>query len=42
MSQKAACAIDNAINKMGVKGKSDIETKGTRENRSKLVFEVEF
>ena len=42
MSQKAACAIDNAINKMGVKGKSDIETKATRENRSKLVFEVEF
>lgn len=42
MSQKAACAIDNAINKMGVKGKSDIETKATRENRSKLVFEIEF
>lgn len=42
MSQKAACAIDNAVSKMGVKGKSDIETKATRENRSKLVFEVEF
>ena len=42
MSQKTACAIDNAIGAMKVKGGSTMESQVMRENRSKLIFCVEF
>lgn len=42
MSQKTACAIDNAIGAMKMKGGSTMESQVKRENRSKLIFCVEF
>lgn len=43
MSQKAAYNIDVAMSKLaGIKGKSEMETKATKEHRSKLIFTVEF
>ena len=43
MSQKAAYNIDVAMSKLaGIKGKSEMETKATKEHHSKLFFTVEF
>lgn len=43
MSQKTACAIDNAMGKIAsVKASGAMEKQATRENHSKLIFEVEF
>lgn len=42
MSQKTAKSIDNAIGKMGGGGSLDMESQATKENKSKLVFYVEF
>ena len=42
MSQKTAYAIDNAISKVGVHGKTNMEGQATKENCSKLVFSIEF
>ena len=42
MSQKTACAIDNAIGAMKVKGNSTMESQLTKETSSELVFYVEF
>ena len=43
MSQKAAYNIDVAMSKLaGIKGKSEMEAKATREHHSKLLFTVEF
>lgn len=42
MSQKTAYAIDGAISKMGIKGLYTMESYAVRENRSKLIFSVEF
>lgn len=42
MSQKAAYAIDCAINKMGNKTKLGMEHQATKESSSKMMFEIEF
>ncbi len=43
MSQKAAYNIDVAMSKLaGIKGKSEMEAKATKEHHSKLIFTVEF
>lgn len=43
MSQKAAYNIDAAMSKLaGIKGKSEMEAKATKEHHSKLIFTVEF
>ncbi len=42
MSQKTAFAIDTTISKMGVKGGIGMETQATKENLSKLIFNIEF
>lgn len=42
MSQKTACAIDNAVGKLGVKGHVSMEAQVTKEIRSKLIYTVEF
>lgn len=42
MSQKTAKAIENAVSKMGVGGKLEMESQATRENLSKLIFNIEF
>ena len=42
MSQKTACAIDGAIKKIGSKSGVNMEKQATKENSSKLIFEVEF
>lgn len=42
MSQKTACAIDGAIGKIGVGGKTDFESMATKEHHSRLVFKIEF
>lgn len=42
MSQKTAVALDEAISKIGISGKTDIEGQALRENHSKLIFEIEF
>lgn len=42
MSKKTACAIDNAIGKVGVSGKANMEGQASKEERSKLIFRVEF
>lgn len=42
MSKKTACAIDNAVGKIGASGKANMEGQASREERSKLIFRVEF
>lgn len=42
MSQKTACAIDNAISTLRVKGSASMEAQAITENSSKLIFSVEF
>lgn len=42
MSQKTACAIDNAIGAMKMKGSSTMESQVIKENHSKLIFHIEF
>lgn len=48
MSKKTAFAIDNAISEIsskssiGTKGKSDMEKQATKENSSKMIFNIEF
>ena len=42
MSQKTAYAIDNALSKINVGGKANMEGQATKENQSKLIFEIEF
>lgn len=42
MSQKTAYAIDNAISKINVGGKANMEGQATKENQSKLIFSIEF
>lgn len=42
MSRKTACAIDGAVGKIGASGKLDIEQQATKENHSKLIFNIEF
>ena len=42
MSQKTACAIDNAIGAMKLKGNSTMEAQAIRENHSTLYFSIEF
>lgn len=42
MSQKTAYAIDNAISKINVGGKANMEGQAIRENQSKLIFSIEF
>ncbi len=42
MSKKTAYAIDCAISKIGISGKSDIENQAVKENHSKLIFKVDF
>ena len=42
MSQKTAYAIDNAISKISVGGKANMEGQAMKENQSKLIFSIEF
>lgn len=42
MSQKTAYAIDNAISKINVGGKANMEGQAIKENQSKLMFSIEF
>lgn len=42
MSKKTACAIDNAVGKIGVSGNANMEGQALKEERSKLIFMVEF
>ena len=42
MSQKTASAIDNAISKISVGGKTNMEGQAIKENQSTLIFNVEF
>ncbi|MBQ8576273.1 MAG: hypothetical protein IJ447_09545 [Clostridia bacterium] len=42
MSKKTATNIDSAINKMGIKGKCDMEGQAITENHSKLIFDIIF
>lgn len=43
MAQEAAYKIDVAMSKLsGIKGKSEMEAKATKEHHSKLIFTVEF
>lgn len=42
MSRKTACAIDNAIGSMKMKGLASMESQSVRENQSTLSFIVEF
>lgn len=42
MSQKTACAIDNAVGAMKINGNSTMEAQAIRENRSTLYFSIEF
>ena len=43
MSQKAACAIDGAIGKLGgIKGSSSMDAQAAKEHQSKLHFHIEF
>lgn len=42
MSQKTAYAIDNAISKMEIKGSMNMQQQATKEQHSKLIFEIEF
>lgn len=42
MCKKTATAIDNAISKINVGGKANMEGQATKENQSKLIFNIEF
>ena len=42
MSQKTAYAIDNAISKIQIGVKTNMEGQATKENQSKLIFYIEF
>ena len=42
MSNKTACAIDNAMGAMKIKGNSTMESQVVRENSSTLIFSIEF
>lgn len=42
MSQKTACAIDNAVGTMRVCGNSSMESQAIKEKHSKLIFNIEF
>lgn len=42
MSKKTACAIDNAVGKIGVNGKVNMEGQALKEEHSKLIYRVEF
>ena len=42
MSKKTACAIDGAVGKIGTKGNASMEGQASKEERSKLIFSVEF
>lgn len=42
MSQKTAYAIDNAISKINIGGKANMEGQATKENCSKLIYSIEF
>lgn len=42
MSQKTAYAIDNAISRICLNGKTNMEGQATKENSSKLIFVIEF
>ena len=42
MSQKTACAIDNAVGAMKVKGNSAMESQAVKENHRTLIFSIEF
>ena len=42
MSKKTACAIDNAVGRIGVSGKANMEGQASKEERSKLIYRVEF
>lgn len=42
MSQKTAYAIDNALCKISIAGKANMEGQATKENQSKLLFTIEF
>ena len=42
MSQKTACAIDNAIGAMKLAGSSNMEAQAIKENHSTLYFSIEF
>ncbi|MBQ8518333.1 MAG: hypothetical protein IJ455_01850 [Agathobacter sp.] len=42
MSKKTACAIDNAVGKIGVSGNANMEGQALKEEHSKLIFRVEF
>lgn len=42
MSKKIACAIDGAVGRIGTKGNANMEGQASKEERSKLIFSVEF
>lgn len=42
MSQKAACAIDNALGKLGFIGSMNMVSQQQKESKSTLYFTVEF
>ena len=42
MSNKTACAIDNVMGAMKIKGNSTMESQVVRENSSTLIFSIEF
>lgn len=42
MSNKTACAIDNAMGAMKVKGNSSMEAQAVKENCSTMIFSIEF
>ena len=42
MSQKTACAIDNALGPMKAKGSSTMESQAVRESHSTFLFSIEF
>lgn len=42
MSKKTACAIDGAVGKIGTKASANMEGQASKEERSKLIFEIEF
>ena len=42
MSNKTACAIDNAMGALKAKGNSSMEAQAVRENCSTMIFSIEF
>ena len=42
MSRKTAYAIDNTVGKIGAGGNVDMTGQATRENKSKMIFKIEF